>query len=111
MVAPLAETVVLLPLQIVGDAADAVTLTLETVSCSVAVTGQPDTEEVYVIVVVPSAIAVIKPVVGFIVATPVLELDQVPPATEAVHVVVLPAHKEIVPVSVGAGVILNSQIE
>ncbi|KAF5040558.1 hypothetical protein DSECCO2_532190 [anaerobic digester metagenome] len=55
--------------------------------------------------------AVMTPVEGSMVATPVFELDHVPPATEAVHVVVAPEQMETDPVSVGAGVILNSQIE
>ena len=55
--------------------------------------------------------AVMNPVEGSMVATPVFELDDAPPATEAVHVVVAPAQSVTAPVSVGAGVMLNSQIE
>ncbi|MPN19333.1 hypothetical protein SDC9_166701 [bioreactor metagenome] len=54
---------------------------------------------------------VIAPVEGSMVATPVFELDHVPPDTEAVHVVDEPAQIESVPLSVGAGAMLNSQIE
>ncbi len=87
-----------LPLRVPGEGG-AVTVT---VRVAVALVQPPVPALVYVIIAVPAATPVTRPVRALIVATPVALLDQIPPETVDVKVVVPPTHTAWFPLRVPA---------